>query len=37
MLPVWMESPAASLAEILTLILGGISWMMWFFTAGSRA
>jgi hypothetical protein len=36
MLPVWMESPAA-LTEILAVIIGGISWLMWFFTAGSRA
>lgn len=37
MLPLWTESPAASLAEVLAVIIGGISWLMWFFTAGPRA
>jgi hypothetical protein len=37
MLPVWMESSTASLTEILAMIIAGISWVMWFFTAGPRA
>ena len=36
MFPFW-EASAASLNEILAVLVGGISWLMWFFTAGSRA